>query len=130
LERVGRVLDTERREIMLRRQLGLTKLYNLINDSEVSGEMDADARRLREIHVELDRTVAEAYGWGDLDMEHGFHTYRQVRRWSVSPATRVEMLDRLLAENHRRAVAETQGKPKNVRQPRKRSASQEDLFDA
>ncbi|MEU7906316.1 DNA methyltransferase [Actinoplanes sp. NPDC049118] len=130
LEQVGQILDTERRDIMLRRQLGLTKLYNLINDPEISGELDAEVGRLREIHVELDRTVAEAYGWGDLVMTHGFYEYRQVRRWSVSPATRVEMLDRLLAENHRRAEVEAQSKSKNTRQPRKRTAAQEGRFDA
>ncbi|MFC7532493.1 Eco57I restriction-modification methylase domain-containing protein [Actinoplanes sp. GCM10030250] len=106
-EAAGRELDATRRAIMLRRQSGLTRLYNLINDPEIGDESDADVRRLREIHVELDQAVAEAYGWGDLDMTHEFDTYRQVRRWSVSPATRVEILDRLLAENHRRAANQT-----------------------
>ena len=32
LAEIGRTLDTERREIMLRRNLGLTNLYNLVND--------------------------------------------------------------------------------------------------
>ena len=34
LAEIGRMLDTERREIMLRRDLGLTKLYNLVNDPD------------------------------------------------------------------------------------------------
>lgn len=102
----GRTLDIERREIMLRRQLGLTKLYNLVNDSDTADAADADVARMREIHVELDRAVMDAYGWGDVPLEHGFHTYRQMRRWTVSPAARVEILDRLLEENHRRAVAQ------------------------
>ena len=37
LAEIGRSLDAERREIMLRRQLGLTKLYNLVNDPNVHG---------------------------------------------------------------------------------------------
>ena len=37
-------------------------------------------------------------------LDHGFHTYRQMTRWTVSPAARVELLDRLLEENHRRAA--------------------------
>ncbi|MFD5563680.1 Eco57I restriction-modification methylase domain-containing protein [Kitasatospora griseola] len=100
----GRTLETERREIMLRRNLGLTKLYNLVNDPAVPDSADPDVARLREIHVELDRAVMAAYGWGDVTLDHGFHTYRQMQRWTVSPAARVEILDRLLEENHRRAA--------------------------
>ncbi|MET8208356.1 DNA methyltransferase [Streptomyces sp. NPDC005373] len=99
----GETLDTERREIMLRRNLGLTKLYNLVNDPATT---DPDVARLREIHVELDRAVMAAYGWDDVPLDHGFHTYRQMERWTVNPAARVEILDRLLEENHRRAAAQ------------------------
>jgi hypothetical protein len=106
LDKVGRRLDTERREIMLRRQLGLTKLYNLINDPDIADSADEDVAKLRAIHVELDRAVMDAYGWTDVDLDHGFHTYRQMQRWTVSPAARVEILDRLLEENHRRAAAQ------------------------
>lgn len=101
---LGRILDTDRREIMLRRQLGLTKLYNLINDPEISDSADPDIARIRRIHVELDEAIISAYGWDDLPLDHGFHTYRQMQRWTVSPAARVEILDRLLEENHRRAA--------------------------
>ena len=106
LEVIGRTLDTERREVMLRRELGLTKLYNLVNDPGLETGTDPDVDRMRAIHVELDETVAAAYGWDDLDLTHGFHSYRKMTRWTVPPATRVEILDRLLKENHRRAAAE------------------------
>jgi len=104
LERIGRVLDGERREIMLRRDLGLTKLYNLVNDPGLPDAVDPDVARMRAIHRELDEVVVDAYGWGDVPLDHGFHTYRQMARWTVSPAARVELLDRLLEENHRRAA--------------------------
>ena len=104
LDAIGRTLDTERREIMLRRNLGLTKLYNLVNDPDIADSADRDVARMRAIHVELDNAVMAAYGWSDVPLDHGFHTYRQMRRWTVSPAARVEILDRLLAENHRRAA--------------------------
>ena len=39
-----------------------------------------------------------------MALDHGFHTYRQMTRWTVSPAARIEILDRLLEENHRRAA--------------------------
>ncbi|KNB53516.1 Eco57I restriction-modification methylase domain-containing protein [Streptomyces caatingaensis] len=102
---VGQALDSERREIMLRRPLGLTKLYNMVNDPDVPNSADSDVARMREIHVELDRAVMAAYGWDDVPLDHGFHTYRQMERWTVSPEARVEILDRLLEENHRRAAA-------------------------
>ena len=110
LEAIGRTLDTERREIMLRRGLGLTRLYNLVNDPGLEAGADPDVDRMRAIHVELDDAVAAAYGWEDLDLTHGFHTYRKMTRWTVAPVTRVEILDRLLEENHRRAAAEAPGR--------------------
>jgi hypothetical protein len=106
LAEIGKALDTERRGIMLRRDLGLTKLYNLVNDPDIDGSADPDIARLRQIHVALDEAVMDAYGWGHVPLEHGFHTYRQMRRWTVSPAARAEILDLLLEENHRRADAQ------------------------
>ncbi len=106
LTQIGRTLDDERREIMLRRDLGLTRIYNLVSDPAMKDSSDQDVARLRAIHVELDRAVMDAYGWTDVVLDHGFHTYRQMERWTVGPAARVEILDRLLEENHRRAAAE------------------------
>lgn len=106
LEQIGRTLDEERRKIMLGRDLGLTKLYNLVNDPQIIDTSDSDVARMRAIHVELDEAVMDAYGWSDIPLDHGFHTYRQMLRWTVRPAARVEILDRLLEENHRRAAAE------------------------
>lgn len=106
LAAIGKALDEERREIMLRRQLGLTKLYNLVNDPDISDSSDADVARLREIHRHLDETVMAAYGWSDVRLNHGFYEYRKMIRWTVCPEARIEILDRLLEENHRRAKLE------------------------
>lgn len=95
---------------MLRRN-GLTKLYNLVNDPDIADSADTDVARMREIHVELDQAVMDAYGWSDVPLEHGFHTYRQMRRWTVSPTARVEILDRLLEENPRRAATQGEAPP-------------------
>ena len=111
LSRIGEALHVGRREIMERRDLGLTKLYNLVNDPDTLDSVDPDVSRLREIHVELDRAVVSAYGWGTVELDHGFHTYRQMQRWTVSPTARVEILDRLLEENHRRAAAHGEAPP-------------------
>lgn len=106
LDAIGRTLDEERREIMLRRELGLTALYNRVNDPTLEDSTDSDVARLRVIHRELDEAVMAAYGWDDVPLDHGFHTYRKMTRWTMSPAARVEVLDRLLALNHERAAAQ------------------------
>lgn len=113
LARAGRVLQEERGEIMLRRNLGLTRIYNLVNDPQVTDSSDPDVARLRAIHAELDEAALDAYGWSDISLDHGFHTYRQMQRWTVSPAARVEILDRLLEENHRRAAEERKQTPQS-----------------
>lgn len=105
----GSTLHKVRAEIMDRRGLGLTALYNLISDPSLRG--DSDATRMRDIHLEIDEATAAAYGWDDLKLDHGFHTYRQMERWTVSPAARVEILDRLLELNHERARSEGQDVP-------------------
>jgi hypothetical protein len=103
LREIGRRLEEERRAIMLRRNLGLTKLYNLVNDPAVSDAEDPDVASLREIHRELDEIVLDAYGWSDIVAEHGFFEFRKMRKWTVSPSVRIEILDRLLELNHERA---------------------------
>ncbi|KJQ54394.1 DNA methyltransferase [Microbacterium sp. SA39] len=100
----GVQLDDARREVMLRRNLGLTALYNLVNSPAHQDDSDVDL--IRSIHVQIDEAVMEAYGWTDIPLDHGFHIYRQMERWTVSPAARVEILDRLLEENHKRAATE------------------------
>ncbi|BBX25711.1 hypothetical protein GCM10009632_31930 [Mycolicibacterium alvei] len=115
LERVGRTLDEERREIMLRRKLGLTALYNLANDRHIADSSDPDVARARAIHVELDYAVIEAYGWSDIPLDHGFHTYRKMERWTMCPTARTEILDRLLEENHHRAELGPSSQPVSAR---------------
>ncbi len=52
---VARRLYARRSEICLERQIGLTKLYNRMDDGAW--------RDLRDLHRELDEAVAAAYGW-------------------------------------------------------------------
>lgn len=101
LAELGRVLDKERREIMLGRALGLTKLYNQVHDPSVT---DAAIVRLRDLHAQIDHAVLAAYGWDDLNPQIGHHPTKIGIRWTVSPEARFELLDRLLVENHRRAA--------------------------
>ena len=103
LEVLGEALHVERRDLMLGRALGLTKLYNQVHDPDVA---DSAIVRLRELHEQIDLAALAAYGWDDLDPEVGHHRTKIGVRWTVSPTARFELLDRLLAENHRRAAAE------------------------
>ncbi|MGO9381174.1 MAG: DNA methyltransferase [Mycobacterium sp.] len=130
LNDIGASLDRERRDMMLRRNLALTKLYNLVNDPEITDASDPDVARLRAIHVELDEAVLNAYGWSDVPLDHGFHTYRQMGRWTVSPAAQVEILDRLLEENQLRAAKEAAAAKPNRkgRQGKPASDDEETLF--
>ncbi|MGD1255352.1 DNA methyltransferase [Mycobacterium seoulense] len=129
LQRIGEALDEERREIMLRRDLGLTKLYNLINDRQILDTAEPDIARLRAIHIEIDEAVMDAYDWSDVSLDHGFHTYKQMQRFTISPAARVEILDRLLVENHCRAALEAPGgRAEKVRRSKVLSDAEETLF--
>jgi hypothetical protein len=104
LESLGGSLDAERRELMLSRAWGLTTTYNHVHDP---AETDPAVVRLRDIHAAIDRAVFDAYGWTDLDPQIGHHPTKIGVRWTVSPEVRIEILDRLLAENHSRHAAES-----------------------
>ena len=67
---------------------------------------------LRRLHIELDTTVRDAYGWQDLDLAHDFYEVETLPendrvRYTISPAARKELLRRLLKLNHERAAEET-----------------------
>jgi hypothetical protein len=94
---LGALLHRVRTEIMQDRELGLTKLYNAFHSVDVT---DSDLQDLRRIHAEVDAAVAEAYGWSDLDLGHGFHETRQGLRYTLKPTAQAEVLDRLLELNH------------------------------
>lgn len=126
LSEIGERYHEHRKQLMLMLWLGLTKIYNLFHDPELSVEMVADesgkdediAREgyeglieLRRLHVEMDNAVRDAYGWQDLDLGHGFHEVETLPendriRYTISPTARKEVLKRLLALNHQRAAEE------------------------
>ena len=126
LHSAGRVYHKHRKELMRSLWIGLTKIYNLFHARDLSPEMvaqvskkDADAAaagfeallELRRLHAQLDLAVCDAYGWQDLDLDHGFYeietlTENERVRYTISPAARREVLTRLLTENHARAEAE------------------------
>ena len=112
---------------MLARQEGLTTTYNRFHNPD---ERAADIARLRELHVEMDRAVAAAYGWDDLDLGHGFHETAQGVRFTINEAARREVLGRLLELNHQRYAEEVaaglheKGKKRHYSHSRRSKGSQ------
>jgi hypothetical protein len=123
----GDALDALRGPLMLERQLGLTALYNNVHSPAID---DAAIARLREVQVEIDQVVAKAYGWADIDLDHGFHQTAQGMRFTVSEGTRSEILRRLLDLNHRRHSEEvTRGLAAGHGRRGKRHAGQMELIE-
>lgn len=114
MEAGGQALEAHRGPLMLRRKLGLTAFYNRVLDPE---DRDPDIERLREIHVEIDDAVREAYGWDDLPLGHGFHDTRQGTRFTISPDAQAEICDRLLELNHKCYAEEVRQGLHTARQP-------------
>ncbi|SDG08474.1 hypothetical protein SAMN05421505_101351 [Sinosporangium album] len=102
---LGDRLDTFRRDLMLSRDLGLTKTYNLVHSPD---NKDRDIAELREIHKAVDEAVCRAYGWDDLidQMAHGHYDLGREIRYTVAPAVQREFVDRLLELNHERYAEE------------------------
>jgi hypothetical protein len=133
---VGGVYFDSRQKVIFARREGLTKIYNRFHDPH---ECAADIQEFRDLHVELDKAVAAAYGWSDLDLGHGFHETKQGTRFTISEAARREVLARLLKLNHERYAEEVaqglhekgKGKPKPATKSAKGrgKASGPGLFD-
>lgn len=119
VKEAGDLLHSLRSDIMTRRWIGLTDLYNLVNDSRVQ---ELEVQQIRELHVEIDQAVREAYAldeerepairefeaqkantplptWSEIDLDHGFHDHGQGPRWTIGPQARLDVLDKLLALN-------------------------------
>jgi hypothetical protein len=103
IEGIGARCHDHRQQIMRARQQGLTATYNRFHDPD---EHASDIQTLRDLHIEVDRSVARVYGWDDLDLGHDFHETAQGERFTVSPEAQRVILDRLLALNHERYAAE------------------------
>jgi len=94
---IGAAYHEHRRQIMLTRQIGLTKTYNLFHKADCQ---DADIIRLRELHIEMDRAILLCYGWDDLILGHDFYKNdRGQIRFTVSPEARKELIRRLIDLN-------------------------------
>jgi methylase of polypeptide subunit release factors len=145
LSAIGGRYHEHRKSLMLSLWLGLTDVYNLFHDpdlslarvTKVSKKSQEEAERgfeglleLRRLHRELDLAVRDAYGpgWQNLDLGHGFHEVETLEeddriRYTISPAARKEVLRRLLALNHTRAKAEADVEPTKPDRRKKATAA-------
>lgn len=83
---------------------GLTDFYNVFHDES---HQDAHLATLRTLLAEIDRALLAAYGWADLNPEHGFHEVTSLPandrvRFTISETARLEVLRRLSALNRQR----------------------------
>ncbi|MEW6381439.1 MAG: type IIL restriction-modification enzyme MmeI [bacterium] len=104
LLQLGQGVQLLRTEIMNCDWIGLTRLYNRFHDPE---ESNVSIEKLRDLQCEIDVAVARAYGWGDLDLEHGFHEVPYLPeidrvRFTISERARLEVLRRLSELNRQR----------------------------
>jgi len=104
LEALGSAYYGWRQHLIASSNEDLNRIYNRFHDG---GEKSKEIERLRELHVELDLNVTKAYGWTDLNLEHGFYETKQGMRYTITNAARSAVLDRLLALNHQRFEEQT-----------------------
>ncbi|MDO4905796.1 MAG: ATP phosphoribosyltransferase regulatory subunit [Lautropia sp.] len=93
-----------RADSMIQDAIGLTKLYNRFHSIAVK---DPHMEELRSLQREMDVAVARAYGWDDLELQHGFHEVSYLPendriRFTISESARIEVLRRLSDLNRQR----------------------------
>jgi hypothetical protein len=122
VEAASKKLDEHRAALMIGNNEGLTKTYNRVHNSE---DDSPGIAKLRDLHVALDLSVRDAYGWSDLGLDHGFQDTSQGCRFTLGPAARVEVLDRLLELIHQRYAKEI-AEGLHARRPTRRHAIRND----
>jgi len=125
LPQIGERYLSHRKATMLDQDQGLTTVYNRVH--EQPEDVDPAIVKLRSLRRELDRAVADAYGWADLELELDFRETPLGLRYTIDEPTKAEALDRLLELNHERHAEEAalglhDGKHKKPRRPRKPEA--------
>jgi hypothetical protein len=120
IETVGMEYDRLRKQLLRDMKLGLTKFYNLYHNNDLvplkKSEHKDESQKidkhyveqincLRNLQIELDHILLEAYDWGDINLAHGFYEQNYLPehdriRFTIHPDSRTELLKRLLALNN------------------------------
>ncbi|EAT58712.1 Eco57I restriction-modification methylase domain-containing protein [Chlorobium ferrooxidans] len=96
-------------------------------------EAVTNIQKLRNLHLQMDNAVLEAYGWSDLNLRHNFYEVEYLPendriRYTIHPEARREILKRLLELNHEiheREVAEGLWEKKGKRTEKARDCETE-----
>jgi hypothetical protein len=123
---LGEAYLKARRNVMRDDGMGFTRLYNRFHTET---ERDSRIQGLRALQREMDIAGARAYGWDDLDLEHGFHEVPYLPendrvRFTISERARIEVLRRLSELNRQRyeeEVARGLHADRGARTPRRAS---------
>jgi len=99
LEKIGKKYYDYRQALLLGRNETFTQAYNRFHNSEEHSE---DIVKMRALHVELDQSIASAYCWNDIELEHDFYDTKLGLRYTISETARHLVLDSLLALNRQR----------------------------
>jgi hypothetical protein len=108
LQEMGRSFLEARTTSLRMAGVGLTRLYNLLHTPDAQQNHMVE---LRHRLIGLDREVALAYGWGDIDLAHDFfavpHLPENDRvRFTISETARSQVLKRLGELNRERSRIE------------------------
>ena len=81
---------------------------------------DKDIIKMRSLHQQIDITIAKAYGWNDLDLEHDYYAVEylpgnEFLRYTISEKARNEILLRLALLNKQRYEKEQLSAPKKAK---------------
>lgn len=122
VESLGKEYHKFRKYILISRNIGITNAYNIFHNPT---ERDQEISTFRDLRRAMDAAVVSAYGWNDLDLQHGFHEVPYLPesdrvRFTISEAARAEVLRRLLELNRQRHAQEVEAGSHNAE---KRSAS-------
>ncbi len=113
LKAAGKKYYELRAALMVDNNEGLTKTYNRFHDPD---ERSPEIAELRKLHVAMDRTVLDAYGWVDIstdceflldyEIDEGWGKKKKPWRYRWPDGVRDEVLARLVALNSACAVEE------------------------
>jgi hypothetical protein len=112
---VGERFYADRASLLAQRDIGLTRLSGLVDDRSQGA---SDVTAFREQRMLLDSAVADAFGWNDLDLNHGFWRTDKGERFTIDDQARKAILLRLRKLNSgRQACAQVQSDEQSLDTP-------------
>lgn len=101
LSQLGEQFFSLRMHYMIEESKGMTKFYNDLHDP---ANTNSTVQQLRELQIKINQAVINAYGFDELDLEHGFHEVAYLpdgknTRFTISESVREQLLYRLAMLN-------------------------------